>query len=190
MSSNPLEEWQVVQHGRPLEDAVYAMLCSAGHTVLVSGLTLMICWLGLCFFPVNLLSSAGLAAAMSIAAAIVVNLSLTPALLFTFPDFFHQELLHDCQKTGILAVMCCGGHLSSAEEADRTPVRAPLIPIGTEAPAERYEHLLQNETERRFYRLGRRVVGCKYSLMLVCAIATAPIIYVRTSHSILIDGSQ
>ena len=171
-----------MQHGRSLEDAVYAMVCSAGHTVLVSGLTLMICWLGLCFFPVNLLSSAGLAAAMSIAAAIVVNLSLTPVLLLTFPNFFYHELLHDVEKTGILAVMCCGGHLSTAEESDRI-LRAPLVPIGTEAPAERYAHLLQNETERRFYRLGRRVLGCKYSLVIVCAIATAPIIYVRTSHS-------
>jgi uncharacterized membrane protein YdfJ with MMPL/SSD domain len=50
---------EVVQRGAQLEDAVHAMLCCAGHTVLVSGFTLMICWLGLTFFPVTLLSSAG-----------------------------------------------------------------------------------------------------------------------------------
>eukprot|EP01043_Picozoa_sp_COSAG02_P024071 COSAG02_NODE_1304_length_13353_cov_92.513883_7_plen_192_part_00 len=184
--------WQVVQRGQPLEDAIHAMLCSAGHTVLVSGLTLMICWLGLCFFPVNLLSSAGLAAAMAIVAAIVVNLSLTPALLFTFPNFFYQGLLNDVEKTGILAVMCCGGHMSPVDAASakgqmlQTPL-APTapgqVPRQTEAAEDRYAHLLQNETERRFHRLARRVVGCKYSLILICAIATVPILYVRTNQT-------
>jgi uncharacterized membrane protein YdfJ with MMPL/SSD domain len=69
---------EVVQRGLALEAAVHATLCCAGHTVLVSGVTLMICWLGLVFFPVTLLSSAGLAAAMAILSCIVVNLSLTP----------------------------------------------------------------------------------------------------------------
>ncbi len=55
-----------------------ALAGTAGHTVLVSGVTLMVCWLGLAFFPVSLLSSAGVAAAVAIFAAIVVNLSLTP----------------------------------------------------------------------------------------------------------------
>jgi hypothetical protein len=185
--------WQVVQRGQPLENAVHAMLCSAGHTVLVSGLTLMICWLGLCFFPVNLLSSAGLAAAMAIVAAIVVNLSLTPALLFTFPSFFYQGLLNDVEKTGILAVMCCGGHMPIVDASGKGELlKTPLAPTApgpvvdqTEAPEDRYAHLLQNETERRFYRLARGVVGCKYSLILICAIATVPIIYVRT-HKICV----
>lgn len=168
------------------------MLCSAGHTVLVSGLTLMICWLGLSFFPVNLLSSAGLSAAMAIAAAIFVNLSLTPALLFMFPNFFFQQLQNDTQKTGILAMMCCGGHLSPVGRGSNMGqmLQTPLSPTHphsgsyqTEMKEEKHAHLLQNETERRFHRLARRVVGCKYCLIIFCVIATVPIIYVRPRQS-------
>lgn len=161
------------------------MLASAGHTVLVSGLTLMICWLGLCFFPVNLLSSAGLAAAMSIAAAIIVNLSLTPILMFVFPTFFYHGLLNDAKKTGILAVMCCGGQLSPVGGMQKDRIRTPLAPTtpqyladSADSAVEPYAHLLENETERRFYRLARRILDCKYCLVFICVAATIPIIYV------------
>ena len=177
------------------QDAVHAMLCSAGHTVLVSGVTLMVCWLGLVFFPVSLLSSVGLAAAFAIFAAIVVNLTLTPVLLFTFPNFFYHRLLADAEKTGVLARLCCGGgararggHAPGAGGLE-TPLRgsdgsSPFA--GGSAGAAGWGDqgslaLLENETERRFYRLGQRIVGCRWAIVLVFAAATVPIALVCRS---------
>ena len=74
--------------GRGVVGAVLYMTWSAGHTVLVSGSTLVLCFLSLMFFPTALLSSSGLGCAIAIAVTIVVNLTLTPALLLTFPNFF------------------------------------------------------------------------------------------------------
>jgi len=49
---------------------------------------LVLCFLSLMFFPTALLSSSGLGCAIAIAVTILVNLTLTPALLLTFPNFF------------------------------------------------------------------------------------------------------
>ena len=68
--------------------AIAIMLKTSGRTVLLSGLTLALCFAGLAFFRVSVLSIPGLATAIAIINAVVVNLSLTPALLFAFPEFF------------------------------------------------------------------------------------------------------
>jgi len=60
----------------------------AGHTISVSGITLIICWVGLIFFPMDLLSSMGLAAAIAVFCTLLVNLTLTPVLLLIFGNFF------------------------------------------------------------------------------------------------------
>jgi uncharacterized membrane protein YdfJ with MMPL/SSD domain len=75
---------------RPQFDAVQMMIHSSGHTVLVSGLTLALCFAGLLLFPQDLLSSLGLSCSIAVAVAVIVNLSLTPALLFIFPKFFRN----------------------------------------------------------------------------------------------------
>jgi uncharacterized membrane protein YdfJ with MMPL/SSD domain len=66
-----------------LLSAVTLMLHSAGYIILVSGSTLCVSFLGLLFLPMEILRSLGLGAAVSILMALVVNLSLVPALLFT-----------------------------------------------------------------------------------------------------------
>lgn len=182
---------EVVQRGQDIEDAVHAMLCSAGHTVLVSGVTLMVCWLGLAFFPVTLLSSAGLAASFAILAAIVVNLCLTPVLIFTFPTFFYHGLLTDAEKTGALAQLCCGG--GARARGGRTP-KVPVDELHTAlrssdgsdlggSSTDTYsgdllapETLLENDTERRFYRLGKAIISCRWAIVLLFAAATVPML--------------
>lgn len=74
--------------GKPIEAAVDIMLATSGHTVLVSGTTLCMCFLGMLCIPVTTISSMGLAAAVTVIMAIGLALSLTPALLLTFPNFF------------------------------------------------------------------------------------------------------
>ena len=74
--------------GAPNVVAVRHMTRYAGHVVLLSGSTLTITFLGLIFFPLNILQSIGIACAIALVISLIVNLTLTPALLLTFPVFF------------------------------------------------------------------------------------------------------
>jgi uncharacterized membrane protein YdfJ with MMPL/SSD domain len=75
-------------------EAVFLMNKNAGHTVSVSGITLAITYLGLAFFPLQLLATVGIGAAISIIITLLVNLTLTPALLLTFEKFFSKFSLY------------------------------------------------------------------------------------------------
>lgn len=87
---------QLRRHACDTPTAVAAMLSSSGHTVLVSGATLSLCFAGLLLFPMELLSSLGLACAVAVAVAVLVNLSLTPSLILTFPKFFRNSVGASC----------------------------------------------------------------------------------------------
>lgn len=78
--------------GSNINEAVLHMLQHSGHTVLVSGSTLMACFFGLMIFPVVVLRSPGLAAAIAIVITMLVSLTLTPALLFAFENFFKKSV--------------------------------------------------------------------------------------------------
>ena len=67
------------------------MLHTSGHTVLVSGTTLGLCFLGMLLIPVSTIASMGLAAAVTVLFAILGALTLTPTLLLTFPLFFSSR---------------------------------------------------------------------------------------------------
>ena len=71
-------------------EAVKEMSKHAGHTVMLSGMTLAITFLGLIFFPLELLSTIGFGAAVCIVTTLLVNLTLTPAMLMTFGKFFSK----------------------------------------------------------------------------------------------------
>ncbi len=79
---------------KPNSEAVLLMNKNAGHTVSVSGITLAITYLGLAFFPLQLLSTVGIGAAIAIIFTLLVNLTLTPALLLTFNKFFSKFSLY------------------------------------------------------------------------------------------------
>ncbi|KNC53625.1 MmpL efflux pump [Thecamonas trahens ATCC 50062] len=81
---------EAIRAGHSSHDAVIVMLSTAGHTIVVSGLTLMVCFLGLVIFPLDLMVSTGVGCAVAIAITLLVNMSLTPALLLTFPSFFSR----------------------------------------------------------------------------------------------------
>ena len=60
---------------------VEEMTRTAGHTVIVSGITLSLAFLGLTILPMTMLRSAGLGAAIAILSSAIVNLTLIPSLL-------------------------------------------------------------------------------------------------------------
>lgn len=69
--------------GRTLDEAIPSMLDNAGHTILVSGGTLVCCFLGNLFFPLAMLQSVGIGASTALLMALSVNLTLTPAVLYS-----------------------------------------------------------------------------------------------------------
>ena len=56
---------------------------TAGHTVLTSGVTLSVAFLGLVTLPLPMLRSTGFGAAVAILSCVIVNLTIIPALLHT-----------------------------------------------------------------------------------------------------------
>ncbi|GBG34245.1 MmpL efflux pump, putative [Hondaea fermentalgiana] len=86
-----------VVRGATVYEAVLVMSDTAGHTIMVSGATIAICWFGLLFFPVTLLSTIGLGAGLTVVVAFLVNISLTPALLLSYGDFFTDFSSFGCK---------------------------------------------------------------------------------------------
>ena len=82
--------------GRAPRASVRTSLATAGHTVLVSGSTIAVCFLGLLGFPLDMISSVGLAASVTVVLAVAAALSLTPALLLEFPSFFSDYRCLGC----------------------------------------------------------------------------------------------
>lgn len=78
-------------------EAVVDVFGTAGHTILVSGMTLLISFMGLLFFPLNMLVSLGIGCTVAMFCTLAINLSLTPCLLLMFPIFFSN-----CMRP------CCG----------------------------------------------------------------------------------
>mmetsp|Transcript_66403 Transcript_66403/g.110398 ORF Transcript_66403/g.110398 Transcript_66403/m.110398 type:complete len:867 (+) Transcript_66403:140-2740(+) len=100
-----------LRSGSSVPTALEVSLDSSGHTVLVSGATLTLCFCGMLLVPVSLISSMGLAAAITVFFAILLALVMTPTLLLTFPCFFSQSRWFGCSKEGIC---CTSRHASEA----------------------------------------------------------------------------
>ena len=64
----------------------------AGHTVVLSGVTLIVAYAALLFFPVSFITSIGSGAMLVMASCLVVNMTLTPALLLAIPGLFRVQM--------------------------------------------------------------------------------------------------
>lgn len=76
-----------------MQTFVAAMLRRTGHTIYVSGATLSACFFALAIFPVPLLRWPGVSTGITVCFAVLVNLTLLPALLLAFPRFFAGDVL-------------------------------------------------------------------------------------------------
>lgn len=104
--------------------AVRHMTRYAGHVVLLSGSTLTITFLGLIFLKLNILQSIGIACALALIISLIVNLTLTPALLLTFGDFFSQFRLLPRRWYKVLdRVWNKITHMFSKQKDDKTTIK-------------------------------------------------------------------
>ena len=74
--------------GRHPEIAAKIMLAQAGHSVLMSSLTIICIFAGFIFLRSTDLMVQGMACVVGVACCLLVNMTNTPAMLFIFPHFF------------------------------------------------------------------------------------------------------
>ena len=74
-----------------LQDSVFNMLENSGHVVLLSGSTLFTTFILLLIFPQNFLQSVGITCSVVVLTAMLVNISVTPAMLLNYPCFSHFD---------------------------------------------------------------------------------------------------
>eukprot|EP01104_Vermistella_antarctica_P020541 TRINITY_DN8827_c0_g1_i1.p1 TRINITY_DN8827_c0_g1~~TRINITY_DN8827_c0_g1_i1.p1 ORF type:complete len:933 (-),score=199.36 TRINITY_DN8827_c0_g1_i1:20-2818(-) len=78
--------------GRDVLPTVEIVMSFAGRTILVSGATLAVCFFGLGAFPLDLIRSTGIAAAVALLSTLSVNLTLVPSFLLIFKEFFRRSV--------------------------------------------------------------------------------------------------
>jgi hypothetical protein len=98
-----------VDRVRPWGEHVGTVLGTSGHTIVVSGLILCGTFLTMLALPLTFVRGMGLCAALSVVAALAVNLIVLPTLLLTFESFFLP-----C----VAPTVCCGRDKNAAPLSD------------------------------------------------------------------------
>ena len=92
LEMNSTEAYPMLSQRR-LKIAVANVLRSSGTIIVASGSTLTICFLGLLFLPLNLIQTIGVSCAIALVITMGVTLTLCPAMVFAFPQFFTKSCL-------------------------------------------------------------------------------------------------
>jgi RND superfamily putative drug exporter len=92
---------ELEQKGRSVEDAVYHAMVYAGNIILTSGSVLFITFAFLMTYKSAFLVGIGLGITIVVIMTIFVNLTLTPSLLLTFPNFFSKPSLDKIREHGV-----------------------------------------------------------------------------------------
>jgi len=152
--------------GESHEKATTTSMGSAGHTILVSGSTLIISFFGLLFFPLDLLISLGLGCALSMMCTLAISLTLTPSLLMTFPAFFAKALDPWCFGK------CAKGNREPAGAAYSQDIGA----AHSQDMGYLQEPLYGNQKKQKddqptcWYKFGDRILTMPYNIILIVLI--------------------
>ena len=97
-----------IMHFKSKEDAVFEMMATAGHVVLLSGGTLTATFIILLFFEQNFLQSVGYACSVTTAASVIVNLSVTPSMFLAYEclGFFDTPTLETLRNPARRSCCC------------------------------------------------------------------------------------
>lgn len=109
-----------VDNGVRPADAVAIALNTSGRIVLVSGVTLLLCFLMMLVLPVVFISSMGVCATVTVSMAVLAALTLTPVTLLSFPSFFSSNKCWGLSSQGCCCCCCCPGRDSSSSSDART----------------------------------------------------------------------
>eukprot|EP00466_Bigelowiella_natans_P011557 jgi/Bigna1/89746/estExt_fgenesh1_pg.C_540141 len=91
--------FEIMNNKRRGSSAVREAVFHAGEVVFMSGLTLVSCFLGITGFPTQTVYMVGVGCSLCLTMALVINLTMTPALLLAFPVFFSTfQFLPFCTK--------------------------------------------------------------------------------------------
>ena len=97
------------------------VLRSSGKIIVASGTTLVICFAGLLALPLNLMQSIGLSCAVSLVYTMIVNLTLCPALIFSFPIFFTNSCLPQWWSTAQSSSSSSSSSTTSHQDTHSSP---------------------------------------------------------------------
>merc|ERR1719331_1920227 len=165
--------------------SVQRMMMFAGHTVLVSGTTLFVCFCTCLFFPITMLISIGLGSVIAVTSTMVVNLTFTPAALLCFHGFFSHSQCLGC------ACCCCrhckapcdkqSGGASKSTFQLRDPVQAPgpnaLKDASNGMTQQLIEHIDDRTPRGIWLDLGLCTQKFKYLIAFVLLLGAAPFGY-------------
>ncbi len=116
-----------ITRGAAREDAVFNVLATSGHVILLSGGTLALTFVLLLFFPQNFLNSVGISCSAVVIASLLSNLSIIPALLLYCDCLSKFDLYPTSLKD-------CGCSRAPSDAAPSIPpLAAPPAPAGAEA---------------------------------------------------------
>eukprot|EP00301_Raphidiophrys_heterophryoidea_P019419 c4358_g1_i1.p1 GENE.c4358_g1_i1~~c4358_g1_i1.p1 ORF type:complete len:847 (-),score=201.77 c4358_g1_i1:157-2418(-) len=152
--------------GRDATQAMETSLRMAGETILVSGTTLCICFLGLTMLPLSLLQSMGLGAGCAVICAMSNSLNLVPALVFAFPKFFGNAQANDLK---FIYDKCCGFcRRTRSEDAFR------LAPMPSHSPVVSAREELDKS---KWFKWTNTTIKWRYPVFLVLLISMIPFLW-------------
>eukprot|EP00298_Acanthocystis_sp_HF-20_P015375 c21121_g1_i1.p1 GENE.c21121_g1_i1~~c21121_g1_i1.p1 ORF type:complete len:819 (+),score=310.55 c21121_g1_i1:31-2487(+) len=157
--------------GRNGVDAMDMSIRTAGETILVSGTTLCICFLGLTLLPLTLLQTMGIGAGCSVACSMLVSLNLLPTVVFIFPNFFGGALTNDLRNLyhKLLNVSSNVSRRFSRRATERTPLTRLQMRDPTEATA--------TLKRSHWYKLTRFTIKYRVLVFLVLLLSLGPFLY-------------
>eukprot|EP01084_Bolivina_argentea_P054416 99791_1 len=79
-----------INKGSNIENAVREMIKYSAHVVILSGLVLIISYLGVTFFPVAGMDTVGYSAIITIIYTVLINITFTSSTILAFPNYFGQ----------------------------------------------------------------------------------------------------
>jgi uncharacterized membrane protein YdfJ with MMPL/SSD domain len=122
-----------VGNGCSAEAALIITLRTSGRIVVVSGMTLFLCFLAMLCFPVSFISSMGVGASVTVFTAVVAALTLSPVFLLQYPVFFTSSKRYGFSGEGC----CCRRSTSARSNEDlgalgRSSKESVMTPLKTD----------------------------------------------------------
>jgi uncharacterized membrane protein YdfJ with MMPL/SSD domain len=160
--------------GEAVDEALATSLASAGHTILVSGITLTIAFIGLLIVPLDTLGALGVGCGTAVMAVLISNLTFVPAVLLTFSSFFGNVAKAVSPPVDRVALIGDGAHSDGVPHA--------LINSDSTPKPRRTSRVRCCVTWRGFSEWIVRPPVAVVTVLLVCGI-TAPFGYPALTYS-------